>query len=164
MPREIENVFTDLPGNNCFACHPDNRFGLRLRFFADDDTGEVFTTLTPERHFNGFPGIVHGGIQCAVLDELAFWTMFDKVGKLGLTTRIDLRYLAPVGFDAPIEARGRVLEVDDDKARVSASIKGKDGGDLARAVVTYALPDMQTLNAILGEDTLKGKFERYVKK
>ncbi|WP_462137272.1 PaaI family thioesterase [Candidatus Mycalebacterium sp.] len=163
MSREIENVFIDLPGNNCFVCHPQNEFGLRLKFYADDDTDEVFTTLTPERHFNGFPGIVHGGIQCAVIDELSFWAMFDKVGKIGVTTRIDLRYLAPVGFDSPLEARAKVIERDGKTVRVSASIKGADGRDSVRAVVTYALPDRKTLNAILGEDTLKGKFERYIK-
>lgn len=163
MPREIENVFVDLPGNNCFVCHPGNELGLRLKFFADDDTGEVFTTVEPERHFNGFPGILHGGIQCAIMDELAFWAMFDKVGKLGVTTRIDLRYLAPVGFDTPLEARAKMIDFEGRKARVSVAIKGKDDRDSARAVVTYALPDRKTLAAILGEDTLKGKFERYVK-
>lgn len=163
MPREIENVFIDLPGNNCFVCHPGNKLGLRLKFFADDDTGEVFTTFVPERHFNGFPGILHGGIQCAIMDELAFWAMFDKVGKIGVTTRIDLRYLAPVGFDVPLEARAKMIEFEGGKARVSAAIKGKNGRDSARAVVTYALPDKKTLGAILGENTLKGKFERYIR-
>ncbi len=163
MRREIENVFTYLPGNNCFACHPENELGLKLRFYADDQSGEVFTTLTPEKHFNGFPGILHGGIQCAILDELAFWAMFDKVGKLGLTTRIDLRYLAPVGFDAPLDARAKVFEQKDRTVRVSAAIKGKNGRDSARAIVTYTLPDRKTLNSILGENTLKGKFERYIK-
>lgn len=163
MPREIENVFVDLPGNNCFACHPNNEIGLKLKFYADDETGEVFTVLSPERRFNGFPGILHGGIQCAILDELAFWAMFDRVGKLGVTKRIDLRYLFPVGFDAPIEARARVLEEESRTVRVSAEIRGKNGRPSARAVVTYGLPDRKTLNAILGEGTLTGKFERYVK-
>ncbi len=160
--REIENVFKNLPGNNCFACHPNNEFGLKLRFFADDETGEVITTLNPQRHFNGFPGILHGGIQCAVIDELAFWAMFDKVGRIGVTTRIDLRYLSPVGFDAPVEARAKVLEHEGRVVRVSAAIKGEGGKNSAKAVVTYSLPDRKTLNAILGEETLKGKFERYL--
>ncbi|MGI9558833.1 MAG: PaaI family thioesterase [Thermodesulfobacteriota bacterium] len=163
MPREIENVFIDLPGNNCFACHPGNEFGLKLKFYADDETEEVFTAVSPERHFNGFPGILHGGIQCAIIDELAFWAMFDKVGKLGVTTRIDMRYLSPVGFDGPLEARAKVLEEKGRTVRVSASIKGANGRNSLKAVVTYGLPDRKTLDAILGEDTLKGKFERYVK-
>ncbi len=163
MPREIENIFIDLPGNNCFACHPGNDIGLKLRFYADDETGEVFTRLSPERHFNGFPGILHGGIQCAILDELAFWTMFDKIGKFGLTTRIDLRYLSPVGFDAPVEARAKVLEEENRTVRVSAAIKSNNGKNSAKAVVTYGLPDKKTLTAILGEETLKGEFERYIK-
>ncbi len=163
MPREIENIFTDLPGNNCFACHPKNDMGLKLRFYADDETGEVFTTVSPRRYFNGFPGILHGGIQCAILDELAFWTMFDKVGKLGVTTRIDLRYLSPVGFDAPVEARAKVLEEEGRTVRVSAAIKNRNGKNSAKAVVTYELPDRETLDGILGKETLKGKFERYIK-
>jgi len=152
MPREIENIFADLPGNNCFACHPDNKTGLKLKFYADDETGEVFTIVRPERHFNGFPGVVHGGIQCAILDELAFWAMFDKLGKLGVTKRIDLRYLSPVGFDLPIEARAKVLESESKNVRVSAVIKHKNGGNSAKAIVTYGLADRGTLCPILGEE------------
>ena len=87
MIREVENAFVDFPGNRCFACHPDNEHGLRLKFFADDERGEVFTKITPEHKFAGFPNILHGGIQSALLDEVAFWTMFDKLKKIGLTTK-----------------------------------------------------------------------------
>ena len=66
MIREIENVFVDFPDNNCFACHPHNHYGLQLKFFADDETGEVFTRVKPKGYFAGFPGILHGGIQCAL--------------------------------------------------------------------------------------------------
>ena len=57
MIREIENIFLDFPGYGCFACDPRNDKGLRLKFFADDEKGDVFTKIVPEKHLQGFPGI-----------------------------------------------------------------------------------------------------------
>ena len=56
MIREIENIFLDFPGYGCFACDPRNKLGLRLKFFADEKNGDVFTKITPEKHFEGFFG------------------------------------------------------------------------------------------------------------
>ena len=57
MIREIENIFLDFPDYGCFACDPRNKLGLRLKFFADDEKEDVFTTFNPETHLEGFPGI-----------------------------------------------------------------------------------------------------------
>ena len=59
--REIENIFSSVPEFCCFACSPANERGLRLRFFLDEDAGEVFTTLSAPESFSGFPRILHGG-------------------------------------------------------------------------------------------------------
>lgn len=97
MIREIENIFLDFPGYGCFACDPRNTHGLRLRFYADDEKGDVYTRTTPEKHLQGFPGILHGGIQCALVDEVAFWTMFDRYKKIALTAKIEMEFLSRSG-------------------------------------------------------------------
>src|SRR5215469_14049106 len=52
---------------DCFACGQNNPYGLQLVFRLDDNT--VVADFAPRKEYQGFPGIVHGGIVAVVLDE-----------------------------------------------------------------------------------------------
>ncbi len=163
MIREIENSFIDFPGNNCFACHPGNSHGLKLKFFADDEKDKVFTKIKPELHFNGFPGILHGGIQCAVVDETAYWAMFDKVKKIGLTAKIDLKYLSPVPMNVELEVSAKVKEINNRRVMVDTVITGEGSEVLTQADVLYFLPNKKVLFKVFSEDSFKkDKFRSYI--
>jgi len=162
MIREVENSFLDFPGNNCFACHPNNNHGLKLQFFADDDTREVFTKIKPEIHFNGFPGILHGGIQCALIDEVAYWAMFDSIKKIGLTAKIDLNYLKPVPMEVELIVSGKVIKQDKRRVSVETAIKEQNGDVLTRAEVLYFLPNRKALFKVFGEENFNEKFLSYI--
>lgn len=163
MDREVENVFTEMPGNNCFACHPNNSSGLRLRFYADDDAGEVYTRIKPEKHFAGFPGILHGGIQCALVDEVAFWAMFDKVGKLGLTTKIEIQYLKAVNANVDLEVRGRISKMRDRFVVVDTVILDDKGNECTKSQVTYYLPKKEVLFDVMGKEKFTEDLMQYIK-
>ncbi len=162
MIREVENSFLDFPGNNCFACHPNNNHGLRLQFYADDDKQEVFTRIKPEQHFNGFPGILHGGIQCALIDEVAYWTMFDSIKKIGLTAKIDLNYLKPVPMDTELLITGKINTVQKRRATVETIIKDQQGAIYTIAKVLYFLPNKKALFKVFGEENFNNKFLSYI--
>lgn len=163
MDREIDNVFRDMPGNNCFACHPENPVGLKLRFFADDARGDVYTRIKPEDHFSGFPGILHGGIQCALVDEVAFWAMFDKLGKIGLTTKVEMQYLKAVSSSFPLEVRGRVSRVRDRMVVVDTSIFYENNTELTKSRITYFLPNRKVLFDVMGEETFTPDLMKHIK-
>lgn len=163
MDREVENVFRDMPGNNCFACHPGNSHGLRLKFFADDEEGEVYTRIKPEKHFAGFPGILHGGIQCALLDEVAFWAMFDRVGKLGLTTKVQLNYLRAVNSNVELEARGKISKIRDRFVVVDTTLFDNNGDECTKGQITYYLPKKEVLFSIMGKEKFSEDLIRYIK-
>ena len=162
MIREVENSFIDFPGNNCFACHPNNSHGLKLKFFANDDTGEVFTKIKPEKHFNGFPGILHGGIQCALVDEVAYWAMFDKIKKIGLTAKIDLQYLKPVPMNVELEVSAKVTTVKNRKVTVETYIQEENAGVCTKAEVLYFLPNKKAVFKVFGEESFNEKFLSYI--
>ena len=162
MIREVENSFIDFPGNNCFACHPNNTHGLRLRFFANEDTGEVFTKIEPESYFNGFPGILHGGIQCALVDEVAYWAMFDRIKKIGLTNKIDIEYLKPVPMNVELTVTARLKEIKKRRVTVDTKITGSDSELLTRAEVNYFLPNKRTVFQVFGKENFSGKFLSYI--
>jgi uncharacterized protein (TIGR00369 family) len=161
MIREIENIFLDFPGYGCFACDPRNTHGLRLRFYADDEKGDVYTRTTPEKHLQGFPGILHGGIQCALVDEVAFWTMFDRYKKIALTAKIDMEFLRPVGAASEIEVRGRIADVDGRKIGVEVIIYEQQKV-CTKCRVDYIIPGKEVTMRVMGKERFTEKFKKYL--
>lgn len=161
MIREIENIFLDFPGYGCFACDPRNNHGLRLKLFADDEKGDVFTRFTSEKHLQGFPGILHGGIQCALVDEVAFWTMFDKIKKIALTAKIDMEFLRPVGISSELEVRGRIAEESGRRVAVDVVIY-EQNKVCTRSRVDYIIPKRDVTLRVMGKERFTEKFKKYL--
>ena len=101
----------------CFGCG-DRQGGLRMALPTREgaETYESYVVFD-ERHQGG-PGLVHGGIVAAALDEacglLATWHRFPAV-----TARIFVRYRRPVPINTELLAlaavestRGRRIHVD----------------------------------------------------
>ncbi len=163
MIKEIENTLSHLPGYNCFACGPRNEHGLRLKFFHDQATDEVFTTVYPDEHFSGWPGIVHGGVQCTLVDEVAFWAVFNKIRKIALTAKINIVYIKKVPSGRPLDVRAKIREIRERRVEVDSVIRDEDGTELASAVVTYVFPRKKVLSEILGSECLTEEFLQYVR-
>lgn len=162
MIREIENIFLDFPGYGCFACDPRNELGLRLKFFADDEKGEVFTKITPEKHLEGFPGILHGGIQCALMDEVAFWTMFDKYQKISLTTNINMDFMRPVGASSELTVIGAIDNENGSKISVNVRIIDSNEKVCTKSRVDYVIPKRAVTYRIMGKERFTDKFQKYL--
>jgi acyl-coenzyme A thioesterase PaaI-like protein len=162
MVREIENIFLDFPGYGCFACDPRNRLGLRMKFYVEDEKDEVFTKIKLEEHFSGFPGILHGGIQCALIDEVAFWAMFDRLKKIGFTTKVEMDFLKKVENPGTLEVRGKVEEIKNRRVKVSVKILNANGEIATESIVTYLIPKREMLFKLMGEERFTEKFQRYI--
>ena len=80
----------------CFACGARNGSGLKLRFTEDD--GVIRAEFTADERYQGFPGVVHGGILATLLDETLSRTATLE-GRWMMTGRLDIRYrsAAPIG-------------------------------------------------------------------
>jgi acyl-coenzyme A thioesterase PaaI-like protein len=121
-------------GSGCFACGQANPIGLRLRFTADGDT--VHAEFTPGAHYQGYDGVVHGGIVAAALDD-AMAQLFHMKGQETLTARLEIRFRkeTPVGERLVITAwltggRDRLFTAE-------AALSLRDGTRLAEAKGTF---------------------------
>ena len=56
---------------NCFLCGLENNVSLKMTWYEDHQNKQIRSTVTVPNHFNGYPGVVHGGIVSAILDETA---------------------------------------------------------------------------------------------
>jgi len=83
-------------GSGCFACGQQNPIGLRLRFTAEREA--VRAEFTPGPQYQGYAGVVHGGIVAAALDD-AMAQLFHMKGQESLTARLEIRFRreTPIG-------------------------------------------------------------------
>lgn len=98
-------VFVD--NNRCWLCGNVNPHGFQLRFRRDgEDT--VTETVVPW-YYQGFDGVVHGGMVAALLDEIMSHAV-KGTGEIAVTGTIEVKYLRPCRTEQPVTLRGRVIE------------------------------------------------------
>ncbi len=54
----------------CFICGLENPVGLHLHIY-ETEPGVIETKYIAPDHFQGYPGVLHGGIVAAILDEVS---------------------------------------------------------------------------------------------
>ncbi|MER3445944.1 MAG: PaaI family thioesterase [Candidatus Dadabacteria bacterium] len=162
MIREIENVFAKLQGYRCFGCDPTNDLGLRVRLFADDEKGEVFATIKPEERLSGFPGVLHGGIQCVLIDEVAFWAMFDRIKRIGVTVKIEMEFLNTVRISSHIEVRGKIDRIEGRDVFITVEILNNNNEVCTRGRVVYHIAKKETVFKVLGKERFIPEFLKYL--
>lgn len=137
--KKIRNPWKD-PKNigdyNCFACSPYNESGLQLEFWEDGD--EIVSKWDPLRMYEGWIGVLHGGIQATLLDEIGGWVVMLKLGTTGVTSEMQVKYLKPVQISGgELTVRGKLESVDSRIATISASLFNGAGVECASATLSY---------------------------
>lgn len=117
----------------CFACGAENGRGLGLVFSACGD-GQVTADCTIGEQYQGYPGVVQGGIVAALLDSAMTNCLFSQ-GVEAMTVRLSVQYREPVAAGRPVRVeaeltrhRGRVYELESSLVQdgsVRASATGK---------------------------------------
>jgi acyl-coenzyme A thioesterase PaaI-like protein len=94
-PVKLDDV---LPSSyrECFGCGSDNDAGIKLKDLRLDDDGVTRATLRPASHHAGFPGVLHGGVSMAALDEVMGYACRFISGDWYATAKIDFKFRRPV--------------------------------------------------------------------
>jgi acyl-coenzyme A thioesterase PaaI-like protein len=118
----------------CFVCGIENPFGLHLRFY-DSGPGEVTAEVTVSPRHQGYPGIVHGGVVAAMLDEGAGRSQMGSVEnpRFMFTARLEVRYRKNVPVGKPLRLVGRAGLSKSRTAEATSTIYDMDGNILAEA-------------------------------
>ena len=87
---------------HCFACGKENPIGLKLDFSFQD--GKYVAVKKLSRDYQGYDGIVHGGILTTMMDEAMAGYLNKELGQKAVTARLDVRYRkpAPVGEELTV--------------------------------------------------------------
>lgn len=146
----LPNPYLSIEGYNCFGCSPHNPSGLHLRFKYDEEQDEVWAVVSPPAEHCGYPGILHGGIQATMLDEVGYWAVHQKLGNPAFTTRLELDLLHAVRVPCLIQLRAKVVEVRRRLVSVETRLLVADTVH-ARARVTYYQADARVWRKVTGK-------------
>ncbi len=134
--RSIRNPFVDKPGFNCFGCSPKNCDGLRMSFTEEGE--EVLSSWEGADRFAGYGGILHGGIQATLHDEIASWVVFVKLKTAGFTERLEIDYRNPVRVEAsPLLLRSRLDRMEGNRAFIRTSLFDSKGKLCSESLAVY---------------------------
>lgn len=137
--RKITNPFGLMAAKgeyNCFGCSPANDIGLHLAFWEDGE--ELVARWNPHKWYEGWKGVLHGGIQATLMDEMAAWVVFIKLKTAGVTSRLNVHYLKPVfSTKGEITIRGRLVSFDKRVADIECTLFDGDHEPCSRANIAY---------------------------
>ena len=118
---------------HCFVCGRENPYGLKLEFY-ETAPGEVFVEYIVPEQFQGYPGVVHGGVVAAILDEVIGRVhMGGDPPRFMFTARLDVRYRKNVPIGEPLRIVGHAGKSRERTAIATGQIFGPDGDLLAEA-------------------------------
>jgi uncharacterized protein (TIGR00369 family) len=125
----------EVDDHNCFACGTLNTHGIRLDLHVQ--AGRCWTELELADRFEGWEGIVHGGIVATILDEVMAWSLVDH-DTWGFTARMAVDFKRPVRTGQRIRAEGWIVDARRRLIRTAGHIVDATGGAiLAAAEGTY---------------------------
>jgi acyl-coenzyme A thioesterase PaaI-like protein len=86
----------------CFACGSDHPDGLHLTATAGEGVDVTSHVRVTGAH-QGAPGLAHGGIIAAIMDESLGFLLW-MLETAGVTAKLELQYRAPVPIDSDVYA------------------------------------------------------------
>ena len=128
-----ESALTD--DHCCFVCGKHNPDGLHLEI-EYPEPGRCRAVFVPERRFQGWKDILHGGIISTLLDEAfahAYSGQVRDPGEAAVTAEIVVRFKKPVKIGRPVVLEGRVLSVSGRVIECESTLTDPKGDLLASA-------------------------------
>ncbi len=124
----------------CFGCGQANPTGLKLRFRIDG--ASVRTEFTPSPAHEGYPGYLHGGITCAILDEAMGWAAYELSSHvLAATAKLQIKFRRPALIGEPLTVQASITRRSTRHLWTEAVMRRKDGQLAAEATAILVIGD-----------------------
>lgn len=118
---------------NCVVCSPSNSEGLHFEYRLTEN-GNIQTDFFCYPEYEGYPGIMHGGIITSILDGAMGNCIFAR-GKTAVTIEMNTRFRSPVLINKMATVKAEIIDcsrpilllearlVQDEKVKASAKAK-----------------------------------------
>jgi acyl-coenzyme A thioesterase PaaI-like protein len=119
---------------HCFVCGQENPVGLHLNFYQTAP-GEVTANFTPPEQYQGYPGVLHGGIVASILDETAGRSLMGIFPpRFMFTAKLAVKYRRNIPIGVTLKAIGKAGKDRGRTAEAWSGIYAQDGSLLAEAI------------------------------
>lgn len=108
IQAERLSILSEREHGHCIVCGSGNHQGLQLQFTVSPD-GSVKSVFSCQKLFEGYDGMLHGGIASSLLDGAMTNCLFSK-GIVATTGELVVRFLHPVAIDQKAVVRARVVK------------------------------------------------------
>lgn len=117
----------------CFGCGRDNPIGLKLKFEWDGKTARA--EFIPTEFYQGWPGVVHGGIILCLLDEAMSWVVLFE-GAHCITAKIEAKLSRPASLNETLVVMASVTRKTRKLIETKAAVSLPDGTLIAEGAAT----------------------------
>ncbi len=125
-------MFEDKEYTKCFACGKDNPFGLKLKFYKDNNW--VIAEFIPHENYQGYPGILHGGITTTLMDEAMAKALY-LMDIVALSVKIEVHFKKKIEIGEKVRVKAKLLEqkrkifiltshIENEQGEIKAEAKG----------------------------------------
>jgi acyl-coenzyme A thioesterase PaaI-like protein len=116
----------------CFVCGQRNPIGLRIKFDVDSENLRIRGSFVPRSEHQGYAGIMHGGLVCALLDEAMVKVLWES-GITAVSAWLEVRLAKPVPLDEQVIIKGWVTSRRGKVYSMAARLENNAGTVLAEA-------------------------------
>lgn len=116
----------------CYACGKKNKKGLHLEFTFFKQAKKIETTFLPSDQYQGWKGVVHGGIIVTIMDE-AMAKLVHLLGYHALTASLDVRFKDMAKTREPLTVSAEVTKLAKRLIFTKAVANRGDGEIIAEA-------------------------------
>lgn len=123
--------------DRCFVCGKANPIGLQIDF-SYDESGAAFAELSVDKVFEGYPGLVHGGILSTLLDEVMAKAVI-RSGKIAVTAKLSVTYRKALAPGRLVVIKGWIATAKSRTITAAANISD-ESGVYAEAEALFIVP------------------------
>jgi|UPI0006947EBC uncharacterized protein (TIGR00369 family) len=91
----------------CFVCGPDNAQGMHADFTLDEQQQAAYCEMELGPSYQGWQGVVHGGITSTLLDEAGIYACRTQ-GETFVTAELNVRFRKPVPVGKKVRVSAQV--------------------------------------------------------
>ena len=139
----------------CFVCGLENPIGLHLHIY-EVEPGVIETKYIAPEHFQGYPGVVHGGIVAALIDEISARAQMGSDSndpRFMFTAKLEVKYRQNVPIGKLLKIVGKAGKSKPKSAEAWAGIYDAETNELLAEGNTLLInvPDDQLDKSKLNE-------------
>jgi len=114
----------------CFGCGDLNPAGLKLKFRFEGN--KAVADFLPQKQHQGYPGLMHGGVTSAALDEAMGWAMYG-LGVWAVTGKMEVKFRQPLPLHQKMTGSGEVIRNRGRWLEVRGEIRSEEGKLMAES-------------------------------